>query len=198
VLPAGSIMPMLSILALVCLAGAAPPAAAPFLVRDGNGVEHRPFADPATKAVVLVFVVPDCPVANGYAPEVRRIATEYGPRGVRLFLVHVDPDVTADAAARHAREYGYTCPVVLDAGHELVRRAGATRVPEAAVFTPDGTRKYRGRIDDLYLRPGKKRPEPTTRDLRDALAAVLAGKPVPRPETDAVGCDIPPPAKKGP
>jgi hypothetical protein len=36
----------------------------------------------------------------------------------------MDEDLSSRAAAEHAREYGYTCPVVLDGGRVLVRRAG--------------------------------------------------------------------------
>jgi hypothetical protein len=169
-----------------------------FSLRDVAGVEHHPFTDPAVKAVALVFVLPDCPIANGYAPEINRLCAEYGPRGVRFFLVHVAEDLSGRAAVEHAHEYGYTCPVVLDAGHVLVRRAGARRVPEAAVFGPDGERKYLGRIDDLYADLGKRRARATSLDLRDALDAVLADRPVPRPVTQAVGCFIPSRSSKDP
>jgi hypothetical protein len=60
-----------------------------------------------------------------------------------------------------------------------------------AVFVPGEGRKYRGRIDDRYFAPGKRRAEPASHDLRAALEAVLAGKPVPRAETEAIGCPIP-------
>ena len=49
---------------------------------------------------------------------------------------------------------------------------------------------YRGRIDDTYAAYGKRRPEPTTRALETALIAVLAGKKVAVPRTEAVGCQI--------
>jgi hypothetical protein len=168
-----------------------------FSLRDVVGVELHPFADPAVKAVALVFVLSDCPIANGYAPEINRLCAEYGPRGVRVFLVQVD-DLDSRAAAEHAREFGYTCPVVLVGDRVLVRRAGARMSPEAAVFGPDGERKYLGRIDDLYADLGKRRARATSLDLRDALDAVLAGLPVPRPVTQAVGCFIPPLSSKDP
>ena len=117
---------------------------------------------------------------------------------MRFFLVQVDEDLSRRAAAEHAREYGYTCPVVLDGGRALVRRAGARMVPEAAVFGPDGARKYLGRIDDLYADLGKRRARATSLDLRDALDAVLADRPVPRPVTQAVGCFIPSLSSKDP
>jgi len=66
--------------------------------------------------------------------------------------------------------------------------------PEAAVFVPGGPRArlvYRGRIDDRYVAFGRVRAAPTTHDLEDAVAATLAGRPVPHDVTPAVGCFIP-------
>ena len=168
-----------------------------FQLRDVNGVEHRAFADSKVKAAVLIFVLTDCPIANSYAPEIKRLCDDYGKRGVRFYLVHVDPELSVADAKKHSSEFGHTCPIVLDKTHELVRRAGATKVPEAAVFTPDGQRRYRGRIDDLYVAPGKRREQPTSRDLRVALDALLAGRSVERPVTVAIGCNIPPLPSKG-
>jgi AhpC/TSA family len=162
------------------------------VLRDLNAVEHRPFADQQVKAAALIFILPDCPIANSYAPEIKRLCDEYQQRGVRFYLVHVDPDITVADAKKHGREFGHACPIVLDKQHELVRRAGATKVPEVAVFTPDGQRQYRGRIDDLYVAPGKRREQPTVRELRLALDALLAGRAVERPVTEVVGCRIPP------
>src|SRR5262249_1463198 len=111
--------------------------------------------------------------------------------GVRFFLVQVDEDLSGRAAAEHAREYGYTCPVVLDAEHVLVRQAGARMSPEAAVFGHGGGRKDLRRLGDLYADLGERRARATSPALRDALDAVLADRPVPRPVTQAVGCFIP-------
>ena len=86
---------------------------------------------------------------------------------------------------------GLLCPVLIDRRHELIRQVGPRPVtPEAVVVAPDGTLAYRGRIDDLYAALGKRRYEATTHDLRDALDAVLAGKPVANPREPAVGCAI--------
>jgi AhpC/TSA family len=174
--------------------GTAPP---PFSLRDVNGMEHRPFASPDVRAVALLFVLQDCPIANGYAPEIIRLCREYHGRGARFYLVQVDPDLSDDEARKHAREHGYTCPVVVDRQHVLVRHAGATMVPEAAVFAPSGERQYRGRIDDRHAALGKRRPQPTSHDLRQALDAVLAQRPVAQPETQPVGCFIQPLSQEG-
>jgi hypothetical protein len=104
--------------------------------------------------------------------------------------VYVDSDLTAEAARKHAAAFGYRCPVLLDPRHQLVTATGVTTTPEVAVVTADGQIAYRGRIDDRYPEIGVHRQAPTRRDLREALAAVLAEKPVPTPRTTAVGCAI--------
>jgi hypothetical protein len=159
-------------------------------VVDIRGRPHAVFGD-TVQAVVLLFVLDDCPIANSYAPEIRRLDEEFSARGVSLFVVHAERRLTAEAAARHAEEYGLDCPVLLDPDHRLVRMAQATRTPEAAVFSPQGKLLYRGRIDDAYAAYGKRRPQPTSRDLVAAVHAVLAGRPVPVPRTDVIGCPIP-------
>ena len=78
---------------------------------------------------------------------------------------------------------------VRDPDLALVKFTGATITPEAAVVV-GGKVVYRGRIDDRYVDLGVERPSPTTHDLVDALTAVLAGKPVARATTQAVGCFI--------
>lgn len=163
----------------------------PVGLRDLDGKQHTPLAVGNAKANVLVFTTTDCPVANGYAAEIGAVAKDFADKGVKVFAVHVDPDLTPEAARKHAKEFGLTVPVLIDARHELVRATGATRTPEAVVVLPDGSVAYRGRVNDLYAALGKKRPAPRTHDLRDALAAVLAGKPVSNPRTEAVGCSIP-------
>ena len=109
------------------------------------------------KASLLLFLLPDCPVSNAYAPEIKRICSDYEPRGVGVFVVHADPDLTAEEAKKHAQEYQLPCPVLLDPTHVLVKWTGATMAPEAAVVGPDGKVLYLGRIDDLFVDYGKRR-----------------------------------------
>ena len=60
----------------------------------------------------------------------------------------------------------------------LVQLSGASVTPQAAVLSPDGTVLYLGRIDNRVEDFGKQRPQATVPDLRNALDALLAGKPV--------------------
>ncbi|MEM6674057.1 MAG: redoxin domain-containing protein [Planctomycetota bacterium] len=164
----------------------------PIFLEDLDGMRHAFPAPPTgTRANVLVFSTVDCPIANGYAPEISSIVRDHTGDKLRFYLVHVDPDVSADAAAKHAEEYGLLLPVLRDVDHRLVERLGITCTPEVAVIDAKGELVYRGRIDDQYREIGRRRPAPTTRDLRDALRAVLAGEDVANPRTEAIGCKLP-------
>lgn len=176
------------LLSLACSLGAEP--VKPLVVTDLENTAHTLFADKQTKAAVFVFIAKDCPIANFYQPELRRLTREFSPQGVEVFQVHPDPDVTLEEARKHAREFSLLNEVILDPKQDLVRRFGATVTPEAVVLRPDLTIAYRGRIDDSYSTYGKRRPEPTTRDLQEALTAVLAGRNPATPRTKAVGCLI--------
>ena len=160
-------------------------------MQDVEGADVRPLELGDAKAGVLLFLGTECPISNGFSPTINRIFGEYGGRGVRFWIVHVDPRLSAADAKTHAKEFGYTCPVLLDSKRRLVERLRPRVTPEAVVvLPPGGAVAYRGRIDDLYVDYGKRRAGATTRDLADALDAVLAGKPVARPDVPGVGCLI--------
>ena len=147
-----------------------------------------PAAAREQKAHVLIFVTIECPISNRYAPELRRLADEFAPRGIDFTLVFANPADTQQAIDAHLARFGSRIPAVRDPNQELVRQTGVTIAPEAAVLDPAGRVVYRGRIDDRYVSFGVDRPEPTQRDLRDALSAVVTGAPVKVRETQAIGC----------
>jgi hypothetical protein len=174
----------------------APPAARPatvlpVTVSDLDGKHVQPLQAGAAKASVLFFLTPDCPISNSYAPEINALVKENAGRPLRFYAVYVDPDLTAAMARKHAAAFGYGFPVLQDPRHQLVAVTGVTTTPEVAVVTADGRIAYRGRIDDRYPQIGVHRQAPTQRDLRAALEAVLADRPVPTPRTTTVGCSIP-------
>ena len=162
-------------------------------VADIRGQKVHPFQPLGKAAAALVFFITnDCPISNAYAREIRRICDGYSGRA-SCTLDYVDPTLTAAQAAKHAADYGHgDYPIVIDTDHTLVKAAGATVTPEAALILPGGKLAYRGRIDDRYFALGKARNEPTVHDLRSALDATLAGKKVDTPRTTAIGCFITP------
>jgi len=162
---------------------------------DLEGKMTRPFVgqhcvDAAPKAVVFIFLSNACPLANRYAPEIQRLHEKFYPKGVTFWLIYADPDESPEEIGQNVRDYGYTCGVLRDPKHELVKLAEVRVTPEAALFRPDGKLVYRGRIDNRYEDFGKQRSRATKRDLQDAIQAVLAGKLVRTSQTKAVGCYI--------
>lgn len=159
---------------------------------DLAGDAIDPLAKMATDIVVLVFVTADCPVSNRYAPELARIASVSPREKVSWWLVYPDPDVDAATIEKHQREYSLPGKAIRDPQHVLVAKTGVVVTPEVAVYRRDGdaaTLVYRGRIDDRVPEFGRARPEPTKRELVDAIAALTGGGTVPGGAV-AVGCPI--------
>ena len=185
----------------LCLAGfllndtllsAAPPVRQIELI-DLEGRAHTPLKNSEAKATVLFFLLPDCPISNAYAPEIKRISTQYALSKVASYIVYVSPNFSAAEAKKHATDYGFDIPILRDLSFELVEQTGVTIAPEVAVVSPEGKCLYRGRIDNLYAALGKRRPKATQHDLREALDAILKGIPVPQETTKSIGCYIPKP-----
>ena len=161
-----------------------------FHLRDTVGATHTQAEWAAQKAVVLYFVTIDCPVANGYVPEMNRIHDAYASRGVAFYAVQAEPSVAEPAVARYAKEYRYSFPLLLDPTQILVRHTGATITPQVAVLSPQGNLLYLGPVDNRVEDFGKQRPQATQTYLRAALDATLAGKPVAVPSHKSIGCAI--------
>jgi thiol-disulfide isomerase/thioredoxin len=168
-------------------------------LRDINGASVKPFAT-GTQASVAFFVATDCPVSNAYAPEIQRVCREYSGRGIGCSLIYEDVDTHGGTSLRqqvrrHVDEYKYAgIPAAIDGDRAAAAVGKATITPTAVVVDRGGAIRYRGRIDNLYAALGKTRQQVTSHDLRDALDAVLAGRPVPHPETESIGCFITDPA----
>jgi peroxiredoxin len=176
---------------MVCAAGFA--AQRPqFALRDTRNVVHSPEEWNGKKAVVVFFTTTDCPLSNNEVPEMNRTRRDYESRGVAFYAVQADTTIADADVVQHTKDYQFSFPVLFDLHQILTKMTGATTIPSAAVLTPDGTLLYLGRIDNLVEDFNIRRQVPTKFDLREALDAVLAGKPVPNTRTKAFGCAITP------
>jgi hypothetical protein len=75
----------------------------PVLV-DIHDQELSPFESDA-KALALIFVLQDCPIANSYMPELNRLHESFQSRGIQLIVVETDPQITQQQARDHAEQY---------------------------------------------------------------------------------------------
>jgi hypothetical protein len=181
-----------AILTLIAVATSGLPLV-PIAARDVAGQPWQLLAPPRHQVQLLFFLSTDCPISNRYAPEIVRLCNGYASQGVRCFTIYPDaPD--AAAVNNHRRDFAVPAaiPALIDRDRRIVRAVVPHVTPEAAIYTVEG-RVYRGRIDDLYADVGRMRRAATTHDVQASLDAVLSGRPVPQPETEAVGCSIPGP-----
>ena len=162
-----------------------------FLVQDADGKTYTAADFEQQKATVLLFVATDCPNSNTYAPVLARLYREYGSRGVLFFNVYSDPDETPASVKKHDAEYQVPFQALLDPHQTLARTTGARSTPEAVILSRSGQTLYRGRVDDRFADIGKTRFHASKDDLREALEAILQGKPVGVPFTRVIGCAIP-------
>lgn len=142
------------------------------------------------QTVVLVFIGLECPVANAYAPEIQAQITATKDQKILWLGVHSEPGVTKEEATKHASEYKLTMPILLDSEQKLASAVGAKKLGQVVVVQ-DMQVVYRGRIDDRFATNGKRRDEPSSHELQDALAAIAKKQPVAVAETEAYGCPIP-------
>ncbi|GIW80469.1 MAG: thioredoxin family protein [Gemmatales bacterium] len=166
-----------------------------FVDRSGENVH---LYDLKGQAVVVVFLSFECPVSNSYSQALNRLAKSYGDKGVVFLGVTTNEDETAADVARHAKEFDLRFPIVKDQAFAAADAFAARITPEAFVLDKRFVLRYRGRIDDSYYARLKKKQAVTHHDLENALKAVLAGKEVPRPATEAIGCPIFRPEKNRP
>jgi peroxiredoxin len=159
----------------------------PLIDTDGKHRTLGEFKD--KKAVVVVFVGTECPIANLYFPTLAEMQRHYASKGVQVLAINSNDQDSFEAVVTHARERHLPFPVMKDDGQRAADAFGARRTPEA--FLLDGNRKirYRGRIDDQY---GYlyRRAVPSRTELKDAIEELLAGKPITTPESECRGCLI--------
>lgn len=135
----------------------------------------------------------DCPISNAYAPEIQGVCSAYKSKGIACTLVYEDVHVSAADVRRHLDEHRYQeIAAAIDADASLAARLNASVTPETVVVDHAGVVRYRGRIDNFYVAFGRSRQVVTVHDLRDALDALVAGKPVAASVTQPVGCFIVP------
>lgn len=145
----------------------------------------------APKATVYVFLADTCPISQAVTLSLRELYAQYAGQGVKFVGVFPAANISPVAIGRFAKTYQLPFTLQADPGRQLTRRWHATVTPEAVVVAADGRRVlYQGRLDDSYAGLGKRRTVVTHHELADALAAVVAGRPVAVPKTEPVGCFI--------
>lgn len=158
---------------------------ADFKLSDTSGKEHSLSSLKGTNGTVLIFVSTRCPVSNGYNERMEKLAQDYKAKGVNVIGINANAKETANDIKAHAAENKMTFMILKDKGNKVADQLDAGVTPEVYLLDAGNKLVYHGRIDN------HKNPEMvTSNDLRDAIDATLAGKPVLKAEAAAFGCSI--------
>jgi len=156
-----------------------------FTLPDTDGKDHSLNSLKGKNGSVLIFISVQCPVSNAYNERMEKLAQDYKARGITLVGINANSTEPAEAVKAHPAEHKLTFPILKDPGNKIADRLGATKTPEAYFLDSNNKLLYHGRIDNSKDESGVSSSE-----LRDALDASLAGKPIEKTTAMAFGCTI--------
>jgi peroxiredoxin len=156
----------------------------------GETVALEDFA--AARALLVAFVCNHCPYVKHVLDGFVSLAREYAPKGLATVAISSNdvesyPQDAPAHMASLARSRQFNFPYLYDESQTVARDYEAACTPDFFVFDSERKLVYRGQFDGS--RPGGKTPV-TGADLRAAVDALLAGKPVPPAQIASVGCGI--------
>lgn len=156
----------------------------------GRSVSRRDVAKP--RGLLVMFICRHCPYVKHVEKELARIGRDYSGREVGIVAISANdalshPDDAPASLKTQAAQQGFTFPYLYDESQDVARAFGAACTPDFFLYDGDGKLVYRGQLDDS--RPESGKPV-TGRDLRAALDAVLAGRPVDPNQRPSIGCNI--------
>lgn len=159
-------------------------------VVTGQMVSLNRFAD--KKALLFMFICRHCPYVKHVQTELARIGQDYKdqPLGIVAVSSNDASAYPADAPTglrEMASELNFNFPFCYDETQDVARAFTAACTPDFFLFDRERRLAYRGQLDGS--RPGSATPV-TGQDLRSAIDALLAGRPVNPVQRPSVGCNI--------
>ena len=165
---------------------------------DGKAYSLADFRE--ARLLAVIFTAVHCPTAEVYEGRIKKLVSDYGDRGVAFVVIQPNSpkalrldemgytdlgDTLADMKLRSAHR-AFNFPFLYDGDtQDASRKYGPTATPHVFLFDAERKLRYEGRVDNNPREPYAKVP-----DARNALDALLAGRPVPVEKTPAVGCSV--------
>jgi thiol-disulfide isomerase/thioredoxin len=144
------------------------------------------------RALLIMFICPHCPFVKHVNKELARVGRDYPNSALGIVAISSNdiaqfPEDGPEGLAQQAREFGFQFPYCYDATQDIARAYQAACTPDFFLFDAARVLVYRGQLDDS--RPSNQIPV-TGADLRAAIDATLAGKPVAGVQKPSIGCNI--------
>ena len=174
---------------MLALGTAAPDFDLPDVV-SGKRVSLATFA--GTQALLVMFICRHCPYVQHIKDELGRLWKDYAGKAIGIVAISANdaknyPDDAPASLKAFAREEEFTFPFCHDDSQTVAQAYTAACTPDFFLFDAQRRLVYRGQLDES--RPGNGKPV-TGRDLRAAIDAVLAGRPVDSDQQPSIGCNI--------
>jgi hypothetical protein len=154
---------------------------------DGTRVEVASLL--GRRGLVVVFLGTHCPVGNQSIPKLNALASLARSKALGFIGVNANASETAEQVAAHAREFKLAFPVLKDSSNTAADRWRVGRTNEALLLDGSGILRYRGAVDDEF-RTGVRKGGAIQPLLSNALAAMIAGRPIAVATTPVFGCPI--------
>lgn len=159
-------------------------------VVSGETISLGTFA--GKKALLVMFICKHCPFVKHIQAELAKIGKDYATADLGIVAISANdasnyPDDAPEQLKAIAQQLGYSFPLCYDESQETAKAYTAACTPDFFVFDANRELVYRGQLDDS--RPSNGKPV-TGSDLRAAIDAVLAGKPVNPDQKPSIGCNI--------
>lgn len=141
---------------------------------------------------VYVFLMDECLISQYYTPELTRLNETYSEKGVGFIGYFPNSATSKEAINKFGQDFRIDFPLKIDDDQFFVKKFEINVTPEVAVWDHRSDRLiYRGRIDDSYVRVGKRKLHPQHHDLEDIINAWIALESTDQlTETQAIGCFI--------
>lgn len=138
-----------------------------------------------------IFIAEECPISIFMVNDLKKLSEDYGSN-CNFILVFPMKKSTTETALAFLKEYELNnFGIELDTLQELAKKLKATVTPEIVIENHATSEVlYRGRLNDAYFAPGRKRHTPLQRDAAFAFENILSNKTVPKPWEKAIGCFI--------
>jgi peroxiredoxin len=162
---------------------------AEFTLKDYHGTPHSLSGFRKSKLLVVAFLGTECPLAKLYGHRLGELDRAYRGKGVAFLGINANVNDSVTEIAAHAEKRRIEFPVLKDLGNKVADRMGAVRTPEVFLLDDKRVVRYWGRVDDQYG-VGYTRDRVQEKSLENAIAELLAGKPVSVPVRKAPGCFI--------
>lgn len=159
-------------------------------VVSGKIISLASFAD--KKVLLVMFICRHCPFVKHIQDEITKLGEDYGTSDLAIAAISANdaekyPDDAPDSLKALAIEKGWQFPVCYDETQATAKAYTAACTPDFFIFDAERKLVYRGQLDDS--RPSNGKPV-TGADLRVAIDAALADKPVSIEQKPSIGCNI--------